>query len=149
MLTHVCLSVHRRVPRSGPARGYPHPAFYRRTSIQPWTEGTPSLDGGYPPARSEGVPLARSNGDTPVRSNRGVPWPGLTWGTPARSDGGTLARGTPSKDGVPPCPRLDGGTPYLRLDGGTPWSRTYRWSTWYLICCSQYASCIHAGGLSC
>ena len=103
----------------------------------------PHLEGGTP-ARS-------SQGGSPARSRWGYPNRGRVpqWGYPNRGTpmgiprtGGTIMEGSPI-GGTPPwippphqtCP---GGT----LMGGSPLS-----STWYAR--GRYASCVHAGGLSC
>ena len=92
------------------------------TPTQVWTGGypNPGLDGGVPHPRSGwGVPHPRSGWG-------GTPWdrvpPDLEWGTPQTWDGVP-----PTWDGVPP----QHGEHLLRLRGG------------------RYASCVHAGGLSC
>ena len=108
----------------------------------------------------------------------GVP-PVQGWGTPmARSGwGGTLGWGTPIQAWVPPCPGQDGGTQYgvhtpsppardgvplARSGWGVPGMRYHPLPLArhgvppgigqhmeYLIRGRWYASCVHAGGLSC
>ena len=109
----------------------------------------------------------------PVQAGRGVPRPGPDGGYPSQVQlrvGGTLARSHSTLDWGYPCqvqiggyphPALDGRCPHSTLDGGYPCqvqtggppARGYppiqdnRWE--YLIRRSRYASCVHAGGLSC
>ena len=94
--------------------------------------GVPWL-GGYP---GQGVPWP---GGTLAR--QGVPWPG---GVPCQVQlggtlvGGTLARGVPWPGGYPGR----GGT---LARGGTQLGQHRE----YLLHGGRYASCVHAGGLSC
>ena len=96
--------------------------------------GTPVLDGGYP-----------RTGYSPGQVSNGVPsdgvLPGQTWSTPSQvRTGGTTGKGIPlARDGVPPA---RSGWGYPRMC--TPWPEMG-----YLIRSGRYASCVHAGGLSC
>ena len=80
-----------------------------------------------------------SRGGYPARSSRGgVPWPGgyPGWGVPWR--------GVPWPGGYP-----GGGVPCL---GGVPWpgeGTQLGQHREYLLHGGRYASCVHAGGLSC
>ena len=110
--------------------------------------GVPCL-GGYPVwgvpcpggTLAQGGTLARGAGGVPWQGGTlvggvpcpgGVPWPGVPWlgGYPAQ--GGTLARGYPVWGGT--LPR-----------GGTQLGQHRE----YLLHGGRYASCVHAGGLSC
>ena len=134
------------------------------------------LPGGYPARSSWGVPwlggtLARGvpwPGGYPgqgVPWLGGVPWPGVPWlgGTLAR--GGTLAGGVPWPGGVP---WLGGTLARGYPDWGVPWPGEVPWlggypaqggtllggtqlgqHREYLLYGGRYASCVHAGGLSC
>ena len=91
--------------------------------------------GGYPSqVQTGGVPQPSPHGGYPGQVQMG--------GTPARSDGGAPAR----SDGWGiPQPGLIGG-------GGVPQSGVSRGTgehMEYLISGDRYASCVHAGGLSC
>ena len=96
-----------------------------------------------------GVPCQVQLGGYPGQGGTlagGVPWPG---GYPGWR--GTLARGVPWPGGYPG--QGEGGT----LAGGVPWLGGYpgRGGTHlgqhreYLLHGGRYASCVHAGGLSC
>ena len=87
--------------------------------------------GGYP-ARSSwgGYPARSSRGGVPWP--RGVPWPGVPCLGGYPCQGGTLARGG----------TLAGGVPWLQ---GTQLGQHRE----YLLHGRRYASCVHAGGLSC
>ena len=140
-------------PRSGQG-GTPSQVWPGGTPYQVWLGGypIPGLDRGYPipglapPARSGGGPHPRSDwgvypprptmigwGTLPSRPSMGYPpsqtWDGVPpitgWGTPPSSLDGVPQ---PSMDGVPPPPPQH--SEHL-LRGG------------------RYASCVHAGGLSC
>ena len=136
----LCLSVHTwggRVPRPGPDGEYP---------IQPWT-------GGGTPARSKWGWYA----------GEGVPWPGpdrgVPWGTPTSQGWGTLLSGPgwgypgqvqtggypPSKAGWGTWQRV----PHLNPQQGLPPPPGTGQQMEYLIRRGRYASCVHAGGLSC
>ena len=109
----------------------------------------------------EGVPHPRSGG------GGGYPIPGLAGGIPhPRSDWGGypipgLAGGVPHPSGtpltrsgwVPPPPRPGTGYPPPDLGLGTPldlgWGTPPPQHSEHLIRGGRYASCVHAGGLSC
>ena len=102
-----------------------------------------------------GVPCQVQPWGYPARSSQGVPWPG---GYPGW--GGTLAGGVPWLGGYPgQGGTLAGGYPCWggTLAGGVPWLGGYPGGGGtqlgqhreYLLHGGQYASCVHAGGLSC
>ena len=101
---------------------------------QPSQDGGVPQPGGCPP---QGTPLARSGstrlGSPPVKVRMGgLPQPGgthLGCPQPGQDGGGTPARGALTQ-GNPPPPRTG-----RHME--------------YLISGSRYASCIHAGGMSC
>ena len=113
-------------------------------ALQHFPECHGAAGGGYP-ARSSpaggGVPWQVQLG--------GIPWPGgyPGWGVPW--PGGTLAGGVPWPGGYPGW----GGT----LAGGVPWpggtlaggGTQLGQHREYLLHSGRYASCVHAGGLSC
>ena len=92
---------------------------------QNWLGGTP-MEGDTPPW----VPPSDLARGYPTL---GTPFPHQTW------LGGTPMGGTPPR--VPPSDLAWGGTPTGGV-GDYP-------TEWYLIRRGQYASCVHAGGLSC
>ena len=144
------------LPRSDPAKGeYPGQVQSGGTwdGVPPGQVrmGVPEM--GYPLARSgwgtwDGVPLAKSG------------WGYLKWGTRTWQGWGNPQpgqdRGVPEM-GIPlwqgwgtPWPVQDRGVPkmgYPREGWGTP--RQYRTADGVLIRRDRYASCVHAGGLSC
>ena len=108
--------------------GYPYPIMLCNI-----TQNAMGQQGGYP--GRAGVPWRGGTlpGGYP---SWGVPW----WGVPCR--GGTLAGWYPARGGwylvrVPPRPGQDG--------GGTQLGQHRE----YLLHGGRYASCVHAGGLSC
>ena len=98
----------------------------------------PGPAGGYP-TWPGATPGQVQMGGTPARSDRGVPQPG-GGGTPGYPPA-VVPQGTPQQwyPGYPP-----GGVPPAR---GVPPSTGQQME--YLIRRSRYASCVHAGGLSC
>ena len=139
VLTRVCLSIYPSICLS--TGGYPYPIMLCNIS-----QNAMGQLGGYPARSSQGGTLAG-----------GVPWPRGTLQSPAR--GGTLARGVPWPGGT-----LAGGYPgwgVLWLGGYPGWGGTLaggvpcRGGTQlgqyreYLLHGGRYASCVHAGGLSC
>ena len=129
-----CLSIHPSI----------HPTFCLSTprgGTRPGPGGGGTLLGGYP---ARGIPCWGYLGRVPPRPgpDRGVPWPGpdggVPWqGTPpARSRWGVPWQGTPPQQGTPPPRSWWRGT----LVGQ---------QKEYLLHGGRYASCIHAGGLSC
>ena len=80
---------------------------------------------------------------------RGVPWLGgtLAGGYPGLGEGGTLAGGYPGRGGVPWL----GGGGYPARGGTLPGGRGTQLGQHreYLLHGGRYASCVHAGGLSC
>ena len=131
--------------------GYPHLADGRvPQSCLMVRGGTPSFLMGVSPS----FPM----GSTPSFL-MGVPLVRTGWGySPSGLDGGNPPSGL---DGVPLPPiRTGWGNPWSRLDGGTPSPiRTGRGTlppppkteqkSEHLLCGRRYASCVHAGGLSC
>ena len=124
------------------------------------------LSTGGTPARSRWGEVPRpgpdGGGGTLARSRwGGIPWPGpdggypdqvQMGGTPARfRQGDTPGGGTLKDNQVGEPPTLDGvplaGMGYPPAGIGHPPSTGQQME--YLICHGQYASCIHAGGLSC
>ena len=116
----------------GPGGGYPVGGTYPLGQVK---VGVPCC--GY-------LPLARSRGDTLLGGPTTLPPARSSWGYPA---GGYLP---PSQvqvgDTLPGVPTTWVPTPLSR----------YRWEVpqlghqkEYLICHGRYASCVHAGGLSC
>ena len=107
--------------------------------------GQPPGGGGYPARSSQGgVPCQVQPGGYPAR---GVP----CWGVPCQGDpaGGTLpggypAGGDPATGGTqvssPPPPPSQ-----VRTGGGTQLGQHRE----YLLHVGRFASCVHAGGLSC
>ena len=167
VFTRVCPSIHPSVcPRGGGGypsqvqleggRGYP-------SQVQPWGGGVsrPGPDGGGALARGrppQGTPLGPGqDGGTPAR---GAPTPGSPqarsgWGYPsqgghpprvapvARSGWGVPQPGGHTPPGTPPQPGQDRGGGYPEYPPETGQHMEY------LISGSRYASCVHAGGLSC
>ena len=134
VLTHVCPSV-------CPQGGTPHSQVGGTPARSSW--GVSHLAGGRYPSQVRIYPARSDRGGTWARSNGGeVPEVGYPL---ARSGGGT-------QGGIHPWPGLMG-VPKV----GTQWQgypqQGYSPSTGqqmeYLICRIWYASCIHAGGLSC
>ena len=124
---------------------------------------------GYPLARSDqGVPqhgyLLSWDVIPPARSEWEYPrtrYPILGWDTPPPQpgqDGGTPGQGSPHNGMGSPLARSGQGTyprmgyphpgmgPPPVLGWGTPWLGQQKE---YLLCGGRYASCVHAGGLSC
>ena len=96
--------------------------------------GPRSLPRGVPrpgPDR-EGVPQSGPDGGVGGFPSQGVPWPGPHGGYPSQ---GWVP--PPSRDGIPPIQRW--GTPAPLIGQQME----------YLIRGGRYASCVHAGGLSC
>ena len=143
------------LPDLGPGQG--------DTPIQTWEEGTPiqTWEGGTPIQTWEmGTPIRPGKGTPPSRPGKGYPHPDLGRGTPSR----------PGK-GVPPIQTWEGvrGYPPFRPGKGVPPSRPGKWypplsrsgprmgegyplleqHSVYLLHGGQYASYVHAGGLSC
>ena len=125
MFSQVCVR-----PQAG---GTPSPSH--NTSTGPHVLCGGSL--GYPLVRSgwgvpkDGVPLSRSGWGYPRMEYAPVPG----WGTPQPGeDGGTRGCSTPH-----PRMRYPPGWGTLRLGQQRE----------YLLCRGRYASCVHAGGLSC
>ena len=137
----------------GPFQGVPQASFFLRSLV-------PGLSG-------EGVPKPSQDGDTPgqgtpiqvrtwggIPQDRVLPQPGMGYlPNKVKTRGGdTSGQGTPctARDGVPPArsgweyPRT--GYPPLARDGVPPRIGQQRV---YVLCGGQYASCIHATGLSC
>ena len=128
VLTRVCpsinLSVHRGVPIS-------------HNALQHFPECHGADTGGGYRARSSW------EGEYPARSSWGVPCRGVPYGGTLPGEGGTLL-GIPCPGGyptgyppgrVPPQPGQDGGGYPVRTTEG--------------VVTMRYASCVHAGGLSC
>ena len=102
--------------------------------------GVPTLDRGIYPGQwvstLDAVPTLDRG--IPTSDWEYLPWMGGTypgWGIPSLDGGTYLGQGT-----TPPPP--------VRLDGVPPSQETEQHSQ-YLLCSGQYASYIHAGGLSC
>ena len=96
------------------------------------------------------LPGSAGGGTLPGPAGGGVPWPGgVPWLGGYPGQGGTLAGGYPPPGGVPwlgglpwPGGTLAGGVP---CRGGTQLGQHME----YLLHGGRYASCVHAGGLSC
>ena len=153
------------LPPPSPTEGYPHPSWpggnpsfpMERYVIQSWTEGMPILLTGRYPHQVDGhIP------GYPVQDRMGVPsieiWdrvtpcPDLGMGIPpSRPAKGYLhpdlgRRYPPSRPGmgITPIQTWEGVPPAVHVrfqDGGIPNQN--------LLCGRRYASCVHAGGLSC
>ena len=113
--------------------GYPIPGPVREGGRYP----IPGLDGGYPfQGPGGGYPIPGLDGGTPpLHPDLGwvTPHPDLGWGTPPVQ---TLDRVHP------PQSRTEWGTP------PSPGQKTEQHSE-HLLRGGRYASCVHAGGLSC
>ena len=117
-------------------------------ALQHFPECHGAAGGGTLPGPARGGTLPGPAGGVPWLGGylaRGVPWPGgypgrggtLAGGYPGRGvpwPGGTLARGYPGREGG-----------YPGQEGGTQLGQHRE----YLLHSGQYASCVHAGGLSC
>ena len=117
-------------------------------------------EGGYPARSSRGgevVPCQVQPGGYPAR---GVPCRGGPMLVGVHCEGGTLPRGVPMRGGYPARGYPAGGVPMPRL--GYPAQGVPCWGGYpakggtqvgqqkeYSIHGGQYASCVHAGGLSC
>ena len=146
-----------------PAGGYSSPRFFPRSLVPgPFPMGgVPSPSQGVPQFQLGGTPVpgsfpglcsqvfflevpSPSQGDTPVPAG-GNPIPARRYPRIGYSPGQHW--GTPNQDwGTPPWPRHDWGTP-PQPGQGYP-SKTEQ-QTESLLCSGRYASCVHAGGLSC
>ena len=144
----VCLSVHTR--RVGGR--YPSARFFPRSLVP--DGGTPFWDGGNP-SPSLRIPQSQIgiHRGTTQQSQFGVPNTrrGQNRGTPSQDSTGVLPPGQdrtgnptrPGQDGVPlPPPRPGLGYSSPDRDWSTQQSK-------YLLHGQRYASCVHAGGLSC
>ena len=108
--------------------GVPHPrsVWGGVTPSQVWLRGTPARSRGYPrypPGPGMGYPPG---------PGMGYP-PDLGWGTPQTLDG------VPPRHGMGYPPRSEMGYPPPRTDQHSE----------HLLRGGRYASCVHAGGLSC
>ena len=123
--------------------------------------GVPLPAGGRPPARWGALPGYPPAGGCPPRE---LPWGVPTWGIPQRGGclpgyppaGGAPSWVSPSQGGA----RLLGGGPAQGTPPGTDLARRgarpgypplpqQEQHSIYWLCGGRYASCVHAGGLSC
>ena len=107
-------------------------------ALQHFPECHGAAEGGYPSRSSRG-------GGYPARSSQGggVPCQGVPWGVPCQ--GGTLAGGYPA-GGYPARGDTQVGYPPGQVRrGGTQLGQQKEYS----LHGGRYASCVHAGGLSC
>ena len=155
--------------------GTPSQVWMGGTPSQVWTGGVPhprSGHGGHPiPGLDRGYPIPDLDRGYPIPGlDRGYPIPGLDRGVPPSQvwmgvfpipglDVGGLPRVPPwpGLDWIPPPPPGLDGVPLLTMTGwGTP---PHGWMGYppspleqhseHLLCGRRYASCVHAGGLSC
>ena len=137
---HLAWGEHDQVQTGG---GYPSQVW--------WGECTPAMSsgggGGGTPARSEGGTPARSDGGYTSQVQQGVPHlVGTTPATTARGYPGQVWWGVPQPGprwGVPPQPGMASPPARVLPPPGTGQQMQY------LIRRGRYASCVHAGGLSC
>ena len=157
VLTRVCPSINLSVHRGG----YPYPIMLCNISQNAMSPGTPPPGGyrglGTPPRgvpRSGYPPWGGTEVWVPPRGGTQVRVPPPQGGTQVRyPPGGYQVRGTEVQ--VPPPPGGGGTEVRVPPRGGTPSPGTPRGGTRvgqqkeYSLHGGRYASCVHAGGLSC
>ena len=148
---------------------FPHPLDVGRNNYHPHSMREGNIytwECLFTLAREEGgTPIPGLDWRGPIPHLRGVPHPRSGWGGRYHQVSPTMTGwGTPvqTRDWVPPQPDLGWGTPHhwmryptSSLDGVLP-SPHHQWMEYpppqhskHLLHSRQYASCIHAGGLSC